>query len=86
MEKPHYSSVDTTSQWFLGDIDGLGFSYWLDRPQCIGRDCIYVTDKDDIQSVVQPRFREVQMIDDPALRELPGGVVYHLAICRGFKE
>lgn len=85
VEKPVSSSANTTSQWLLGDMDGLGFPYWLDRPNCKGRDCIYVTDKDDIADVVQSRFREVQMIDDPALRNLPGGLVYHLAICKGFK-
>jgi dolichol-phosphate mannosyltransferase len=77
MEKPEFSSANTTSQWVLGDMDGLGYSYWLDRPQCKGRDCIYVTDKDDID--------KVQMVDDPALRQIPGGIVYHLAICRGLK-
>jgi len=86
VEKPFSSSANTTNQWILGEGDGLGFSYWLDRPQCKGRDCIYVSDKDDVQSVVQSRFEAVQLVDDPALRELPGGVVYHLAICRGFKE
>jgi dolichol-phosphate mannosyltransferase len=85
MEKPESSSANTTSQWFLGDIEGLGFSYWINPLQCRGRDCIYVTDKDDIKSVVEPRFEQVRMIDDPALRKLPGGVVYHMAICTGFK-
>jgi dolichol-phosphate mannosyltransferase len=85
LEKPVLSSANTTSQWFIDDTEGLGYSYWLNRQDWKGRDCIYVTDRDDIKSVVIPRFRHVQLVDDPVLHTLPGGVVYRLAICEGFK-
>jgi dolichol-phosphate mannosyltransferase len=75
----------TTSQWFFGDVEGLGFAYWLNRVAWLGRDCIYVTDKNDIASVVGSRFRDVVLVDDKELHDMKGGVTYHLAICRGFK-
>ena len=79
------SSQLTTSQWFLGSVEGLGFAYWIHRVGWIGKDCIYVTDKDDIASVVRPRFKEVKLVDDKELHSMEGGISYHLAICRGFK-
>jgi dolichol-phosphate mannosyltransferase len=85
LEKPARSSVNTTSQWFIDDSEGLGYSYWLSRADWSGCDCIYVTDRDDIKSVVMPHFRLVRVVDDPALLTLPGGVVYRLAICEGLK-
>ncbi|MBV8781350.1 MAG: glycosyltransferase family 39 protein [Phycisphaerae bacterium] len=85
LELPSSSSDFTTSEWFLGDVQGLGFAYWFNRSGWLGRDCIFVTDKDDIAAVVSDRFDRVQLVDDPALRALPGGVTYHIAICYGFR-
>ena len=79
------SSKFTTSQWFFGDVEGLGFAYWLRRPDWIGRDCIYVSDKDDIGTVVGNRFKAIELISDPALHLMSGGITYHLAICHGFR-
>jgi dolichol-phosphate mannosyltransferase len=79
------SSQFTSSQWFLGDVDGLCYEYWINPTGWVGRDCIYVTDKDDIAAVVEPRFREVTMVEDKQLHDMGHGILYHLAICRGLK-
>jgi hypothetical protein len=79
------SSQFTTSQWFLGDVEGLCYAYWLKPVHWLGCDCIYVTDKDDIAAVVRPRFRDVTLIDDKELHDIASGTSYHLAICYGFK-
>ena len=76
----------TTSQCFFGDVEGLAYADWAaDRPDWVGRDCIYVTDKDDIDRVVRSRFRATDFVNDPDLKAVVGGMTYHLAICYGFK-
>lgn len=74
----------TTSQWVLRG-QGLGFAFWSDRRDWIGRDCLFITDDDDedIEAVIGPWFERVEIVHDPRLNN---GKQHYLAICFGLRE
>jgi dolichol-phosphate mannosyltransferase len=72
---------NTTSQWIL-DGQGLGYPYWLNRRQWVGRDCLYITQSQDIQKEVAPFFDRIQIL--PPIH-LPHQRPYNLALCQGLK-
>lgn len=51
----------TTSQWLVGGA-GLGYPYWMDRSQWIGRDCVYVTWSKNALAEVAPYFQRVKAL------------------------
>lgn len=74
-------STCVTSQWFIRG-SGLGYEYWGDPNDWIGRDCIFVNDKRDLVDNLQNRFDSVELVSDP---RLPAGGRYQMAICRGYR-
>lgn len=74
------ASQFTTSQWIVSG-PGLGFAYWTERTNWIGRDCIVVDDDGDIEKFA-PYFETFEVLDDPRLT----GTKYRIAIGRRLRE
>jgi dolichol-phosphate mannosyltransferase len=79
MERDAKSTHNTTSQWLLGG-EGLGYRYWLDRSQWIGRDCVYVTMSKNAVAEVSPYFRRVEAL--PPVQQ-PSGKPCYIVFCYG---
>jgi len=72
-------SATTSSQWLLG-FNGLGYQYWMNGDDLIGRDCLYLDDNDDLAEDVQACFESFEIIDDPRLAALG----FQLALCKHY--
>ncbi|HVP73452.1 MAG TPA: hypothetical protein VMS30_06910, partial [Phycisphaerales bacterium] len=70
----------TSNQWFVGDT-GLGYAYWQNRDDWLGKTCLYLDDDGNVARDVRGRFDSFEVIEDPKLDALG----YQLAICRGYR-
>jgi dolichol-phosphate mannosyltransferase len=80
LERNARASQFTTSQWIL-DGEGLGYAYWLNRDDWIGRDCIVVSDQDDTGRF-SSRFEKFDFVEECRLP----GKTYYISIGRRLRD
>jgi len=71
----------TSSQWLI-EGRGLGYEYWTDRKDWIGRTVIYLDSRKQIPKSVATCFDHFEIIHDPRLKELGD---YQLAVGTGYR-
>jgi dolichol-phosphate mannosyltransferase len=70
----------TTSQWVL-EGSGLGFEYWIQSKDWLGKHCLVVDFDNNLVHDVRGRFEKVDVVTDPRLKSLG----YEVGLCYGYK-
>lgn len=81
LERAVPSSYYTTSGWFIEGKGGLEFAYWANRQAWRGRNCVFITDEDDLVRRLSPYFDSVR---EPDATITIAGETYHIALCQKF--
>jgi dolichol-phosphate mannosyltransferase len=73
----------TTSGWLLG-VNGIGYQFWLDDRQWVGRDCVFVADGRSDKARPASKFAHVDFVPDANMASLKRHG-YFVTFCRDFR-